>query len=221
MINTANALKNFCLLLFLAVFIVCAWFFQQHMLDLISAIKSLGALAPLLFLVLYCLATVLILPTMVLTLAGGAIFGPFLGTLLNLLGATWGAGCAFLISRYLAYNWFEQRRGERLNQLIAGVDKRGWPFVAILRLLPIIPFSLVNYGLGITGIRFKTYLLTTFIFLIPAEIIYTYCGHAGIKLLTSPDQIYRNIGTAILVVTILLLLIAKQLQVRKRRKTNR
>ncbi|QDP71905.1 TVP38/TMEM64 family protein [Legionella israelensis] len=215
MSNTIKHIKTICLALVLATFIVCAWFFQQYMLDLISAIKSLGLFAPLLFLIIYCLATILILPTMVLTLAGGAIFGPVAGTLLNLLGASWGAACAFLITRYLAYNWFEQRKGERLNQLISGVERRGWQFVAILRLLPLIPFNLVNYGLGLTGIRFRTYLITTFIFLIPAEIIYTYCGHAGIKILRNPEQFYKNTGVVILVVTTLLITTFKYMHRRR------
>jgi uncharacterized membrane protein YdjX (TVP38/TMEM64 family) len=56
----------------------------------------------------------------------------------------------------------------------------------MLRLVPIIPFNLVNYGLGITRIKFSHYIITTFFFLMPTEIVYTYCGHAGLDALTHP-----------------------------------
>lgn len=178
----------------LVAFIICALVFQKHSLEIIHWINDLGWLAPVLFIITYCLATILLLPTMVLTLAGGAIFGPVIGTVLNLIGATWGAACAFLITRHLLFDWFAKKKGDRINKLIAGVDQRGWLFVAILRLFPIIPFNLVNYGLGVTGIKFRLYLITTFIFLIPAEIIYTYFGYAGMDALSNPGPIYKNGG---------------------------
>ena len=78
---------------------------------------------------------------MVLTLAGGALFGPVWGTLFNLIGATSGAACAFLITRHALYEWFTRRRGEKLNRIIASVERKGWFFAAIVRLFPIIPFT--------------------------------------------------------------------------------
>ncbi len=183
--------------------------FQKHSLEIIQWIDDLGWIAPVLFIITYCLATILLLPTMVLTLAGGAIFGPVIGTMLNLIGATLGAACAFLITRHLLHDWIAQKKGPRINKLIAGVDERGWLFVAILRLFPIIPFNLVNYGLGITGIRFRLYLITTFIFLIPAEIIYTYFGYAGMDALTNRGQIYKNGGILLSGLAIIFLCVVK------------
>ncbi|MDX1837509.1 TVP38/TMEM64 family protein [Legionella taurinensis] len=177
----------------LVVFVACACSFQQHAPFLLNQIKSLGWLGPLFFLLIYCLATLLFLPTMVLTLAGGALFGPVMGTLLNLAGATLGAGCAFCISRYLANDWFTHKKGIRHNRLIQGVEKRGWQFVAVLRLVPLVPFNLVNYGLGMTRIRLSHYLLTTLIFLAPGEVIYTYCGHAGMDALINAHSIYSYV----------------------------
>lgn len=198
-------IKIFCFILALAGFIICAIVFQKHALEIIDWIDDLGWLAPVLFLIIYCMATLLLLPTMVLTLAGGAIFGPILGTILNLIGATFGAAFSFLITRHLIYDWFSSKRGKRLDKLIDGVDQRGWMFVAFLRLFPIIPFNLVNYGLGITGIKFRLYIITTFIFLIPAEIIYTYCGYAGMDALSRPGHFYRNGGILLCVLALLFL----------------
>nr|WP_241480466.1 VTT domain-containing protein [Legionella norrlandica] len=192
--------------------IICAVAFQNFSLEIIDYIDDLGWLAPVLFLIVYCLATLLLLPTMVITLAGGAIFGPVLGTLLNLLGATTGAAIAFLITRHLIYDWFSRKENGKLNKLIAGVDQKGWIFVALLRLFPIIPFNIVNYGLGVTGITFRIYLITTFIFLIPAEIIYTYFGYAGMDALTNPSHFYRNGGIVLTGLAIFFLLIINLLK---------
>lgn len=142
---------------------------------------------------------------MVITLAGGALFGPFFGTLLNLLGATSGAAFSFLITRHLIYNWFSQRKGEKLSKLISAVEQKGWVIVALLRLVPIIPFNIVNYGLGITAIKFRSYLIITFIFLIPAEIVYTYFGYAGMEFLLKQGAFYKN--TEILIASLVLLLL--------------
>ena len=195
MTNKVNYyIKTTSIVFTLSALVTCALVFQKHSMEVVDWLNGLGWLAPVLFIIIYTLATVLLLPTMVLTLAGGAIFGPIIGTVLNLTGATIGAAFAFLITRHLIYDWFSKKRGEKVNKLIAGVDQKGWMFVAFLRLFPIIPFNLVNYGLGITGIKFRLYLITTFIFLIPAEIIYTYFGYAGMDALSNPENIYRNGG---------------------------
>ena len=152
---------------------------------------------------------------MVLTLAGGAIFGPIVGTLLNLIGATGGAALSFLITRHLIHDWFKQKRGERLNRLIAGVNQRGWIFVAFLRLFPIVPFNLVNYSLGLTGIGFRLYLITTAFFLIPTEIIYTYFGYAGMGALSQPSQFYKSGGIVLLGLGIIFICIIKLIQRRE------
>lgn len=214
-LNSTRIIKTLSFGLALFLFISGAWLFQKHSQEIIELINNLGWLAPVLFVLTYCLATILFLPTMVLTLAGGALFGPVIGTALNLFGATSGAAVSFLITRHLVYDWFLTKRSERIEKLIAGVDQRGWLFVAILRLFPIIPFNLVNYGLGITGIRFRLYLVTTFIFLLPPEIVYTYFGYAGMSVLSRPEHFYRNggmifTGLAILVLCVLRIIRRKQ-----------
>lgn len=176
-----------------AALIFCAMHFQNNTAQVIHWINGLGFIAPVIFLLLYCLATVAFLPTIVLTFAGGALFGPFFGTIFNLTGATIGASCAFIMSRYFFFDWFSEKKNHRFNQLIAGVERRGWQFVALLRIVPVIPFNLVNYALGLTQIKFSHYVLTTFVFLIPVEIISTYFGYAGMDLLTHPGQLYSQL----------------------------
>jgi len=142
-------------------------------------VQDAGAWAPLLFLLIYAIAAVLFLPGSVLTLAGGALFGPLLGTFYNLTGATLGAALAFLVARYLASDWVAARSGGRLKQLINGVESEGWRFVAFVRLVPLFPFNLLNYALGVTRIRFSHYLLATYVCMLPGAVAYTYLGYAG------------------------------------------
>ncbi|RMG36661.1 MAG: sulfurtransferase [Gammaproteobacteria bacterium] len=146
---------------------------------LYSWIDHGGAWAPMLFMLLYALATVLFAPGSVITLAGGALFGPVWGTLYNLVGATLGATFSFLIARYLAGDWAERRAGRRLRRLKRGVDAEGWRFVALVRLVPLLPFNLLNYALGLTGIRLWHYVLTSFVFMLPGALAYTWLGYLG------------------------------------------
>lgn len=142
-------------------------------------IKDAGAIAPLLFMLIYAITTVLFLPGSVLTLAGGALFGPVLGTLYNLTGATLGATLAFLIARYLASDLIAAKAGGRVRQLINGVEGEGWRFVAFVRLVPLFPFNLLNYALGLTRLRLLHYVVATYVFMLPGAIAYTYLGYAG------------------------------------------
>jgi uncharacterized membrane protein YdjX (TVP38/TMEM64 family) len=160
-------------------------------------IKDAGVLAPIVFMLVYALATVLFLPGSVITLAGGALFGPVLGTLYNLTGATLGALLAFLISRYLASDWIAEKAGGRLKQLINGVEGEGWRFVAFVRLVPLFPFNLLNYALGLTKIRFLHYLIATYVFMLPGAIAYTYLGYAGREAVGGGEGIIQKIMIAL------------------------
>jgi uncharacterized membrane protein YdjX (TVP38/TMEM64 family)/rhodanese-related sulfurtransferase len=142
-------------------------------------VQNAGLAGPLVFMLIYAIGTVFFLPGSVLTLAGGALFGPVLGTFYNLTGATVGAVLAFLVARYLASEWVEQKTGGRLKQLKQGVEGEGWRFVAFVRLVPLFPFNLLNYALGLTRIRLSHYLIATYLFMLPGAIAYTYLGYAG------------------------------------------
>jgi len=142
-------------------------------------LQRFGGWAPILFILLYGLATVLFVPGSVLTVAGGALFGPVWGTLWNLAGATLGATLAFATARYLAADWVSRRTGERLVRLMRGVEEEGWRFVAFVRLVPLFPFNLMNYAFGLTRIRLGEYALASFAFMAPGAVAYTYLGYAG------------------------------------------
>jgi uncharacterized membrane protein YdjX (TVP38/TMEM64 family) len=142
-------------------------------------IQGLGVLGPVLFVGIYALATVLFLPGSIFSMTGGMLFGPVWGTLYNLTGATIGATIAFAIARYLASDWVARKAGGRLGRLAAGVESEGWRFVALVRLVPLFPFNLLNYALGLTRIRLSHYVLASFICMFPGGLAYTWLGYAG------------------------------------------
>ncbi len=144
-----------------------------------SWVQQFGAAGPLVFMAVYAIGTVLFLPGSVLTLAGGALFGPVWGTVYNLTGATLGATLAFLIARYLASDWVARKASGWMKQLMDGVEKEGWHFVAFVRLMPLFPFNLLNYALGITRISLLHYVVASYLFMLPGAIAYTYLGYAG------------------------------------------
>ncbi len=142
-------------------------------------LSDFGLWAPVVYVSLYALGTVVFAPGSLFALAGGAMFGPLLGTFLNLTGATIGASIAFLIARYLAGDWVAQRTGGRLKRMIAGVENEGWRFVAFVRLVPVFPFNLANYAFGLTRIPLVSYVVTSFITMAPGALAYTWLGFAG------------------------------------------
>jgi len=148
-----------------------------------AGVQQLGLLAPVIFMALFALTAVLAIPATVMVITGGLLFGPWLGTFYNVTGATLGAVLAFVISRYMASAWasrmIEQKAGERMKRIIAGVEKEGWRFVAFTRLVPIIPYFALNYLMGLTRIPLAQYALATYIALIPSIFAFTYLADAG------------------------------------------
>ena len=155
-------------------------------------VQQSGSLAPVVFLLGYVLATLFFLPGSLITLAGGALFGPVWGVLYNLTGATIGAILSFLLARYVASDWVILKSGSRLKQLINGVEKEGWRFVAFTRLVPIFPFNLLNYALGLTKIKLLDYSLATCICMLPGAIAYTYLGYIGREAATGGESLVQK-----------------------------
>ena len=140
-------------------------------------VEGLGALGPIVFILGYIGATVAFIPGSVLTVAAGAIFGLGKGVLYVMTGATLGSSVAFLLARYVAREAVEQRIAG--NAKFAAVDRavgrEGWKIVVLLRLSPVFPYNLLNYGLGLTKVRFRDYVLAS-IGMLPGSFLYTYSG---------------------------------------------
>ncbi len=174
---------------------IIAAFFNRDWLNaaaLQAQIAGAGALGPLLFMAAYAAATVLFLPGAVITLAGGALFGPVWGTLYSLTGATAGAPIAVLLARYLASAWAHRRAGGWTGSIIDGVEREGWRFIAFVRLVPLFPFNLLNYALGLTRIRLLSYIVGSFVFMLPGAFAYTYLGYAGREAAAGGEGVVRK-----------------------------
>lgn len=169
-------------------------------------LTSAGWWAPVAFIAVYTAGTVLFLPGSVLTLAAGALFGILPGALYSLAGATLGAVLAFLVARHLAGDWVAPKTGGRLKQLIEGVEAEGWRFVALVRLVPLFPFNLVNYALGLTRIPLAAYALASAVCMLPGALAYAWLGHAGRAALAGDASAIRNCMLALAVAAALMLL---------------
>jgi len=169
-------------------------------------LAAAGWWAPLVFIAIYAAGTVLFLPGSVLTLAAGALFGILPGALYSLTGATLGAMLAFLIARHLAGEWVARKTGGRLKQLIEGVEAEGWRFVAFVRLVPLFPFNVVNYALGLTRIPLAAYALASAVCMLPGALAYAWLGHAGRAALAGDADAIRNSMLALAVAAALMFL---------------
>jgi len=167
-------------------------------------LDKLGVYAPIIFIGLYMVATLFFFPGSLLTLAGGALFGPWLGTLYNLTGATLGATLAFMLSRYIGSEWVQQKASGILQKLLDGVEEEGWRFIAFVRLVPLFPFNILNYALGLTRIKLIPYMLTTWICMIPGGFAYTWLGHAGSEAASGSENTVQNILIAIALLAIVI-----------------
>ena len=169
--------------------------FDAHAIE--SWVADAGVLGPIVFMLIYIVGTVFFFPGSILTLSGGILFGPVLGTFYNLTGATIGAALSFVIARYLAQGWVEKKSGGRLKQLKNGVEEEGWRFVAFVRLVPLFPFNILNYALGLTRIKLSHFVLASYVFMLPGCFAYTYLGYAGREALSGDEGIIQKILLAI------------------------
>jgi len=166
--------------------------------DVEQFIKNAGYLAPLIFILSYIAFSLLLFPALFLTLASGALFGPYWGTFYTIIAATVSATTALLIARFIAQDWVARKSGEITKKIIEGVSKEGWYFVAFIRLVPIFPFSLANYAFGLTTIKTIPYTITSFVFMLPATFAYSYIGYLGISTATdSADELASKVLMAL------------------------
>jgi uncharacterized membrane protein YdjX (TVP38/TMEM64 family)/rhodanese-related sulfurtransferase len=156
-----------------------------------SWLASLGSWAPIGYVIIFALATVAFAPGAIFALAGGALFGPVWGSLWNLLGGTFGATLAFLVSRYIVGDLVRHKAAGLLKRLIDGVDAEGWRFVAFVRLVPLFPFNLSNYVLGLMRIPLHHFVIATLVCMVPGTVAYTWLGHAGRGALTGEADAVR------------------------------
>jgi len=146
-----------------------------------SYLASMGIAGAFIYIGIYIVATVLLIPGSALTLLAGVLYGPVEGTMVVSVGATIGSVVAYLLGRYAFRASVE--RATKSNPKFAAIDraigKNGTKILALLRLSPVVPFSLSNYFFGLTSIRFWPYTLVSWIFTLPGTLLYVYLGYTA------------------------------------------
>jgi uncharacterized membrane protein YdjX (TVP38/TMEM64 family) len=149
----------------------------QYIPEFAQWVNGLGLWGPIVFILGYTAAAVAFVPGSLLTLAAGAIFGLAAGVVYVFIAAVLGSSAAFLVSRYLARRAIERRLAG--NPRFAAIDRavgaQGRKIVFLLRLSPVFPFNLLNYGLGLTQVRFSDYVVASF-GMLPGTLLYVYYG---------------------------------------------
>ena len=136
-------------------------------------LASVGIWAPPIFVVLYAAGICLFLPGTLLTALGAALFGPYKGFVYVWFGAMVGAGASFLIGRTLGREFAASLIGDRLRKYDDAIERNGFATVLYLRLV-YFPFTALNFGMGLTKVRFRDYLFGTGLGIIVGTFIFTF-----------------------------------------------
>ena len=173
-------LTTICLIATVIGFIVIGGIDPQQ---LQAYLNKTGIFAPIIYIVIYTICTLLILPSTPLNLTGGAIFGLWEGTLWTTIAALVAAIAAFAFTRTLGRELIAQKLAGRWQAVEAEIRLGGLFYVFAIRLLPIIPYGLVNFAAGLTSIRFKDYFIGTLLGTVPGVLPFVMIG-AGISQLS-------------------------------------
>ena len=195
---------------------------KQGFREALAWISAFGMLAPLIFVGLYIMVCVLLLPGSIMTLGAGIVFGVVKGSVAVSIGSTLGATCAFLIGRYLARNWVSGKiaGNEKFKAIDEAVGREGWKIVLLTRLSPVFPFNLLNYAFGLTKVSLRHYFFASWVGMIPGTIMYVYIGSlagdlaklgTGQRTRTTGEWVLYGVGLlATLAVTIFVTRIARK-----------
>lgn len=148
---------------------------HQH--DVRAVIAAHPVLAPLAYLLLYALLVAFSVPgASALSVAAGALFGVPLGAAVVVSGAGLGAALAFLLARAALGRWVARRAGPLLDRVRPVLERDGFPALLAMRLLPVVPFWLVNLASALAGVRLLPFVLATFLGITPAAFVFVSTG---------------------------------------------
>ncbi|MBI4387486.1 MAG: TVP38/TMEM64 family protein [Candidatus Omnitrophica bacterium] len=178
-------------LIFICVIVIAAflvkatpfahYFSKEHIITFLQAIRG-EWWGPVVFIMIYGIGCVFALPGSVLTLAGGAVFGIWRGTLYNAIAANFGASLAFFVARFMGRDFVKGfMKSGKMAKFDEQIGKSGFKTIFRLRLIPIVPFNGLNFGSGLSSIRFRDYLFASLLGMLPGTFIYTYFADALVK----------------------------------------
>jgi uncharacterized membrane protein YdjX (TVP38/TMEM64 family) len=183
---------------------------RAHRQELTAFVGHHYGLAALAYIGIYILAVAFSLPgALLLTLAGGFLFGAVAGAVFTVIGATIGATAIFLFARAVFGANALRRFGPQAEKLASNIQNNAWSYLLVLRLIPLFPFFLVNLAPALVGVRLGTYVLTTFFGIIPGTVVYSLAGAGlgdvldsggaiSIRAILTPNVLLSLIGLALL-----------------------
>ena len=184
MSDKAEKKKGGLVKIIIAVAIIAAVFFAANQLGLTEMIQDfeamrdwlqdMGMIAYVVYILIFIMAAVFMLPAAPLTIIAGIAFGPVLGAILALVSATFGAGAAFIVARYVARDTIVGKFGNHplFKKIDEGFKANGVSFLILTRLVPAFPYNVQNYIYGLTAINFVTYFFVSLVTMAPGAFIY-------------------------------------------------
>lgn len=177
--------------------------------SIVFFLRSHPAIAPVIFIAVYVVMVMCLVPTLPLNLGAGLIWGPYWGGVLTVIGAGAGSACAFFATRYLASDYLNRKFNHSAwIWLSEEVQRQDWKTVAFTRLNPIFPFGPSSYFFGLTRITFSRYIVTTMLSILPLSILFAAVGSSvgGIVLDGNAYSLVKNMLAISLAVTLLVVL---------------
>lgn len=182
-----NWLKLIILVVIVAGLVLASFFLpvKQYVMSVLEWTQGLGFWGPVVVAAFYVLACVLMLPGGIITMAAGFLFGVLMGTITVSIGSTLGAAAAFVVGRTFARDWVRKKvsGNAKFSAIDRAVGEQGFKIVLLTRLSPIFPFNMQNYAYGLTGVKLWTYVLASWIGMLPGTLAYCYIG-SGLRSLT-------------------------------------
>lgn len=154
---------------------------EQYADDVLRWVQGLGAWSYVAFFALYIVVAVALIPASVFTIGAGFLYGPIVGTVVVSIASTAGAAVAFSLGRTVVHDWAAARVEDypRFNALYRAIQKDDFKVVLLARLVPVIPYNILNYAFSLTKVSFKRYLVASWLGMLPATVVYVYVGAAA------------------------------------------
>jgi len=155
-------------------------------------VLSFGFWSPTVFIGTYIIRTFFLFSSTLLALTAGISFGPLWGTIYTVIGATSSACLAFFLARFLGEDfleWLLHRYTPAIEKLDEKISREGFWIILLLRIVPLVPYDIVNFGAGFSKMRFWPYFWSTLIGLIPSSIVFNFLGRSLLDLRDPKNQL--------------------------------
>ena len=179
--------------------------------DIQTYVNSFGELAPIIYIIIFALVPLTLFPDSIIAIAGGLIFGLVKGYIYTAIGAILGATLSFYISRKLGRNFVKKLTKEKLDNVEEMINSNGFFIIFMLRLIPLFPFDIISYGAGLTSVKYKDFILATFLGTIPGILVFTNIGAQSVNM--GSGSFYISIGALVLLFIISMVLKKKFIKI--------